>query len=366
MNIKNKILFTPGPLNTSIKTKKKMLTDLGSRDIDFLKINKKLFKELLKIGNANNYVCVPIQGSGTFGLESTFSTLLNDKSNTLILTNGVYGNRIIKILKKIKKRKKVLKFKSNELISTNSLEKIIKRNKNISHVALVHCETSTGILNPLNEIALICKKYKKKLIVDAMSSFGGIKINIKKNNIDALISSSNKCLEGVPGFSFSIIKKQTLNKCLNNSNSLALDLYDQWKGFEKNGQWRFTPPTHTILALYEAINQFKKEGGINKRNKRYKKNYQTLLNGMKNIGFKCYLDEKLHSPIIICFKKPKKLNFKTFYNNLSKLGFVIYPGSITNEKTFRIGCIGNITSKEINLLLKGINKVLLKLKIKRF
>ncbi len=365
MNTKNKILFTPGPLNTSIKTKKKMLVDLGSRDIDFLKINKKLFKELLKISNANNYACVPIQGSGTFGLESTFSTLLNDKSNTLVLTNGVYGDRIIKILKKIKKRKKILKFKPNELISTNALEKIIKRNKNISHVALVHCETSTGMLNPLNEIALICKKYKKKLIVDAMSSFGGIYIDIKKNNIDALISSSNKCLEGVPGFSFSIIKKETLNKCSNNANTLALDLYDQWMGFEKNDQWRFTPPTHSIIALSEAINELKKEGGIKKRNKRYEKNYNTLINGMKQIGFKFYLDKELHSPIIVCFKMPSKINFKIFYKNLSKLGFVIYPGSVLKENTFRIGCIGNINTKEMKLLLKGIDKTLIKMKIKK-
>jgi len=364
---KKKLLFTPGPLNTSDLTKKTTFIDLGSRDKDFIRINKLLFSNILKLSFANKgYVCLPIQGSGTFCLEATFETLLSNKSKILILTNGTYGNRLINICKKNRKKFLVLKFIENEVISIDKTEKILSKNKSISHLALIHCETSSGILNPLNEIALLCKKYKTKLIVDAMSSFGGININIQKNNIDALISSANKCLEGIPGFSFSIIKKNSLLQSKGNANSLSLDLFDQWTGFLKNNQWRFTPPTHSIIALSSALEQLKKEGGVNSRNKRYKNNYLTLINGMKKMGFKCYLDENLHSPIIVSFQMPKnpKFNFNFFYNNLSKLGFVIYPGSITNQKTFRIGCIGNIYPKHIKMLLKAIKKTLLKMHIK--
>ena len=362
---KKKKLFTPGPLTTSDVTKKSMLVDLGSRDVDFLRINKLLFSEIIKIGHASGYACVPMQGSGTFSLESIFSSLINNKSKVLIVTNGTYGDRLIKICKKIKKKYLILKFNQNEIISIEILEKKIKDNKNISHIAFVHCETSSGILNPLDKISSLCKKYKKKLIVDAMSTFGGIDINIKKNNIDALITSANKCLEGVPGFSFSIIKKKSLIKSKNNSNSLSLDLYEQWNNFNKNGQWRFTPPTHSILALYTSLKLLKKEGGIKKRFLRYKKNYNTLINGMLKIGFKLYLEKEFHSPIIVTFKMPKNslFNFNYFYNNLSKYGFIIYPGSITNQKTLRIGCIGNINFKDINLLLNAIRKTLLKMKI---
>ena len=365
--LKKKLLFTPGPLNTSDITKKSTYIDLGSRDTDFIRINKSLFLNILKLGYATKgYICLPIQGSGTFSLEATFETLLSNKSKVLIVTNGTYGNRLINICKKIRKNFLVLKFIENEVISIEKTKKILSKNKSISHVAFVHCETSSGILNPLNEIALLCKKYKKKLIVDAMSSFGGIDINIQKNNIDALVSSANKCLEGIPGFSFSIIKKNSLSKCYCNANSLSLDLFDQWKGFLKNSQWRFTPPTHSVIALSSALEQLKKEGGVNSRNKRYKNNYLTLVNGMKKMGFKCYLDNNLHSPIIVSFQMPKnsKFNFNFFYSNLSKLGFIIYPGSITNQKTFRIGCIGNIYPKHIKMLLKAIKKILLKMHIK--
>ena len=365
--LKKKLLFTPGPLNTSDLTKKSTLIDLGSRDKDFIRINKLLFKDILKLGNANKgYVCLPIQGSGTFGLEATFSTLLTNKSKVLILTNGTYANRLIIICNKIKKNYLVLKFNENASIAIDAIEKILLKNKSISHIAVVHCETSSGILNPLDKISSLCKKYKKKLIVDAMSSFGGIEINIKKNNIDALVSSANKCLEGIPGFSFSIIKRTTLSTLKGNANTLSLDLFDQWKGFLRNGQWRFTPPTHSIVALTSALEELKKEGGIKNRNKRYKKNYQTLINGMNKMSFKSYLDNNLHSPIIVSFQMPKnqKFNFNSFYNNLSIQGFIIYPGSITNQKTFRIGCIGNIYPRHIKILLKQIKKVLLKMNIK--
>ena len=365
--IKKKLLFTPGPLNTSEITKKSMLIDLGSRDKDFIRINKSLFLNILKLGQATKeYICLPIQGSGTFCLEATLSTLLSTKSKILILTNGTYGNRLINICKKIKKNFLTLKFNENKSISIEKIEKTLKKNKSISHIALVHCETGSGILNPLNEISSFCKKHKKKLIVDAMSSFGGLSINIQKNNIDALVSSTNKCLEGIPGFSFSIIKTKSLSRSKGNANSLSLDLFDQWNEFLKNGQWRFTPPTHSIVALVSALEQLKKEGGIKNRYKRYKENYLTLIYGMKKMGFKCYLNNNLHSPIIVSFEMPRhsKFNFNFFYNNLSKLGFIIYPGSITNKKTFRIGCIGNINSKHIKMLLNAIRKTLLGMRIK--
>lgn len=362
---KQKWLFTPGPLTTSKKTKEAMLVDVGSRDNDFIKENQLVCNNIIRIIGVKNYICVPIQGSGTFGIESALSSILTNKSKILILSNGEYGRRIIRICKKISKKFIVLSSKEDEIYSIDKCEKLIKKDKQITHVAIVHCETSTGMLNPLVNIGNLCKKYKKKLFVDAMSTFGGIKIDFKKNNIDVLVSSANKCLEGVPGFSFIIIKKKSLINCSGNANSLSFDIYDQWKHFVKNGQWRFTPPTHSILALSYSLLLLKKEGGVSKRYNRYKKNYETLLKGMEKIGFTSFINKKYHSPIIVSFNYPKnkKFNFEKFYKKLSSLGYVIYSGTMTKKKTFRIGCIGDINSDIIKALLKNIKKTLTTMKI---
>ena len=363
---KQKWLFTPGPLVTSRKTKDAMLVDLGSRESDFIKVNQLVCNNIIKIIGIKDYVCVPIQGSGTFGIEAALSTVLSKKSKILILSNGAYGRRISNICKKISKKFVLLTFKEDEIFSIDKCEKLIKKDKQITHVAMVHCETSSGILNPLIDVGSLCKRYKKKLFVDAMSTFGGIKIDFKKNNIDVLVSSPNKCLEGVPGFSFVITKKKSLINCSGNANTLSLDIYDQWKYFQENGQWRFTPPTHSILALYSSLQLLKKEGGISKRYKRYKKNYETLKNGMIKMGFTCFINKNFQSPIIVSFNYPKssRFHFNTFYKKLSTIGYVIYPGQVTKKKTFRIGCIGDINPSVINSLLKAIKKILFIMKIK--
>ena len=364
--IKQKWLFTPGPLSTSKKTKEAMLVDLGSREKDFIKLNQLVCKNLIKIASAKNYICVPMQGSGTFGIEAALLSVLKKNSKILIISNGEYGRRIANICKKISKKYYLLSFKEDETYSLDRCENFIKKNKQITHIAMIHCETSSGILNPLADIGNLCKKYKKKLFVDAMSTFGGIQIDFKKNNIDTLVSSVNKCLEGVPGFSFVIIKKKSLINCSGNANSLSLDIYDQWKHFLKNGQWRFTPPTHSVLALSSSLKLLSKEGGVIKRYNRYKKNYETLINGMEKIGFTSFINKKFHSPIIVSFNYPrnKKFNFDFFYKKLLFSGYVIYPGMLTKKKTFRIGCIGNINSLVIKSLLKKIKETLLIMRIK--
>src|SRR5208282_6571264 len=154
-----------------------------------------------------------------------------------------------------------------------------------THVSVVHCETTTGIFNPIAEIGQICKKYNKTYIVDAMSSFGAVDINALTMHIDFLISSSNKCIEGVPGFSFVIANARKLKESEGHARSLVLDLIAQWKGLETDGQFRFTPPTQALLAFHQALRELEAEGEGECRAARYQANRQILSAGMQELGF---------------------------------------------------------------------------------
>ena len=359
-------LLTPGPLTTSIKTKKAMLRDWGSRDNNFIKINTAVRKKLTSlVSSSKSYTTIPMQGSGTFGVEAMITTLTSSKSKLLILINGAYGKRIAKICKNVGINYAIYETSENKIHDPNHVDKILSKDKKISHVVMVHCETTSGILNPIEAISKKAKKYKKYFFIDAMSSFGAIPIDARKINFDALAASANKCLEGIPGVSFVIIRKTILKKFKNNTHSLSLDLYDQWLGLEKNGQWRFTPPTHVIVALHQALKEFDINGGVRGRYKRYKKNCKTLINGMGKMGFTKLLPSSLQAPIIVTFHLPKnkEFHFEKFYNLLAEQGFLIYPGKLTVGETFRIGCIGNINSVVIRKALKAIKITLVKMKI---
>jgi len=358
----DKLLFTPGPLTTSKTVKEAMLHDYGSRDDKFVNMVKEVREKILRlagVSQAQGYETVIMQGSGTFGIEATISSNFPTTGHLLIIINGSYGHRMSKICSVHEIRQTTLVFDENEIPSLEKTEEILKANSSITHIAIVHSETTTGIFNPIKEFGALAKKYNKTYIVDAMSSFGAVPINVAEFNIDFLVSSSNKCIEGVPGFSFIIANRAKLLQCKGQARTLVLDIFAQWEGLENDGQFRFTPPTHSLAAFHQALKELEEEGGVEARGKRYKENYQTLIAGMRKLGFKEYLEPEKQGYIITSFLYPEQnFNFKEFYNSLNEKGFVIYPGKLTKADCFRIGNIGQLYKKDVEALLQTIETVI--------
>jgi 2-aminoethylphosphonate-pyruvate transaminase len=356
-------LFTPGPLNTKLSVKQAMLHDMGSRDTEFLEIVKEIRAELLIIAGLtpeDGYDSVLMQGSGTFGVESVISTAIPTNGHLLLITNGAYGDRIGQMTKVYGIRTTSLKYRENIVPPIEDAEEILKNDEMITHIAIVHCETTTGIFNDIEGIGLLARKYGKVFIVDAMSSFGAVPIDLKALDIDFLVSSSNKCIEGVPGFSFVIAKTETLESCNGQARTVSLDLYSQWIDMKKNNQFRFTPPIQSILAFRKAIDELKAEGGVLKRSERYQQNYLRLIEGTEALGLHTYLNKKDQGYIITSFLFPEHPNFDftRFYESLHQRGQVIYQGKLSDTNCFRIGNIGQLYRQDIENLLIAIKEVL--------
>jgi 2-aminoethylphosphonate-pyruvate transaminase len=355
-------LLTPGPLTTSRTVKEAMLHDWGSRDASFLRINAEMRESLLEIAgvNTSDYVVVPIQGSGTFAVEAMLTSIVRRDSHILLIVNGAYGQRAKKICNIAGRRSVVYETPEDTPPDCAEVERILERDQSITHILIVHCETTSGILNPLERIADLAKRHGKDLLVDAMSSFGAIAINGAELAITALAASSNKCLQGVPGFGFVICRQRALEASKDNATTLVLDLYDQYQGFQKNGQWRFTPPTHVIAALHQALAEMKSEGGVDGRNRRYRENCRVLIDGMQSLGFKPLLSSDVQAPIIVTFHTPAdaQFQFQLFYDALKDRGFVIYPGKLTVADSFRIGCIGDLNATHMRGLIGAMRDIL--------
>jgi len=352
-------LLTPGPLTTSMATKEAMLHDWGSRDATFIETNQRVRDNLLKIAEAEaSHVCVPVQGSGTFAVEATIATLLPRDGKALVLVNGAYGKRMVKIIEYLGRAHTALETPEDTPPSLEDLDDTLSNDADITHVLVVHCETTSGILNPIKEIADIVEKHKRHLIIDAMSAFGAIALSAKNVHFDAVMASSNKCLEGVPGMGFSIIRQSELEKCKGNAHSLSLDLYDQWVTMEDTKQWRFTPPIHVIVAFDKAMEQFFEAGGVDGRNARYSNNRKVLVDGLREMGFETLLPDHLQAPIIVTIKMPADpaFDFQTFYDRLKDQGYIIYPGKLTVAPSFRIGCIGALNETHMEGVLEVIRQ----------
>ena len=362
----DKKLLTPGPLTTSMSTKEAMLHDWGSRDQKFIDLNQSIRESLIKlIDGEDSYQCVPMQGSGTFAVESMVSSLTPKDANILILINGAYGQRMKKMCSYLNRNVIEYEVAEHEPHNMNKLEEIIDSNKQLTHVFAVYCETTSGILNPIKDIANLVEKKNLSLFIDAMSAFGALPLSCTDITFDAVAASSNKCLEGVPGVGFILVKNKVIKNAKGNCHSLSLDLYDQWVAMEKNKQWRFTPPTHVLGAFNQAIKEHEKEGGVKGRHKRYKNNCKIICDGMKKIGFEQLLSDDLQAPIIITFKQPANanFNFQNFYNALSEKNFLIYPGKLTVADTFRIGCIGNLYEQDMIDTIQAVKEVVKDLNI---
>lgn len=354
-------LLTPGPLTTTDTVKQAMLVDHCTWDDDYKKITVKICNDLLDLAHCSHdvYSCVLMQGSGTFGVESVLSSAIGDDDKLLVITNGAYGNRIVEIARILNLNYDVMQVPYNEQPSPNEINDYLRTHPNNTHVAIVHCETTTGILNDLEAIAKVVKAHNQVLFVDAMSSFGGIEIEVERLNIDFIIASANKCIQGVPGFSFIIAKTDELMKTKGCERSLSLSLYGQWEEMKKDGKWRFTSPTHVVLAFAKALEELKAEGGISARNKRYQANMDKVRAEFSALGLKSYLTTDVQSPIITTFAYPdKNFSFIEMYDFIKARGFAIYPGKLLDLDTFRIGVIGEIYLEDIKKLVQVMGEYL--------
>ena len=361
-------LLTPGPLTTSLSVKQAMLHDYGSRDAAFIELNARILERLVAIVHGEDtHVTVPLQGSGTFVVEAMISNFVPRDGKLLVLINGAYGKRIAKICDYNGRSYVVQESPEDTPADTAQLDAMLDSDAEISHVVVVHCETTSGILNPLKQVADIVARHGRSLLIDSMSAFGALPLDSREIQFDAVVASSNKCLEGAPGMGFCIARESALVATEGNSPSLVLDLYDQWRSMQANRQWRFTPPTHVLLAFDQALTEYREEGGVAGRGRRYRENCDLLIAGMREMGFETLLPDDLQAPIIVTFRMPKnpEFDFDAFYDELKNRGYVIYPGKLTVADSFRMGCIGRLDGDQIRGALKAVGRILRQLGIER-
>jgi len=364
-------LYTPGPLTTSLPVKQAMMIDLGSRDARFLQVIREVQSGLLDlagVSESEGYECVLMQGSGTFAVESVIGSVVPDDGNLLILSNGAYGDRMKKMCEVLNVKHEFVRYSDKETPNAADAVARVTQDKSITHVATIHHETTTGALNPMGEIGRALRDARPDVtyIVDSMSAFGAYPVDMRADNVSYLVSSANKCIEGVPGFAFALCDREKLEASEGVARSVSLDLFGQWKGIQTNGQFRFTPPTHSLLAFRQALAEHTDEGGAAGRLARYEENFQVLSKGMADMGFKLYLDDAVQGAIISTFLVPDdpKFDFNEFYHRLSDLGAVIYPGKLTEADSLRIGSIGRLFVRDMHFVLRSVRQVLDEMDVK--
>src|SRR5262245_7678963 len=353
-------LLTPGPLTTADATKRAMLHDWGSRDSAFIAMTARVRRQLVEIAGGGDLVAVPLQGSGTFVVEAALGTFVPRAGKILILINGAYGARMVKMCEVMGRAFTTVETPEDVPPSPIAVDAALAADRGITHVAVVYCETTSGILNPVSAIADVVATRGRRLLIDAMSAFGALPLDMGKIPCDAVMASSNKCLEGVPGIGFLVARPAALAECEGNAHSLTLDLHDQWRYMERTGQWRFTPPTHVLAAFDHALERFVAEGGVSGRGARYAQNCRILVDGLRELGFVTLLPDHLQAPIIVTVRTPAdpRFDFEAFYLALQRRGYVIYPGKLTVADSFRVGCIGSLGEAEMRGALAAMKAVL--------
>ncbi len=354
-------LFTPGPLTTAPEVRRAMLRDWGSRDAEFIDMTARIRARLKALVDGDDdFTVVPIQGSGTFAVEAMIGTLVPPDGKVLVLQNGAYGKRMVDIAERLGRAFRVMSWAEDEAIDAGRVEAALARDRAVTHVGVVHVETTSGVVNPIAEIAEAVAAAGRRCLIDAMSAFGALPLDARGMRFEAVAASANKCLESTPGVAFVIADVQAIKGSARNAPSLALDLHDQWRSFEATGEWRFTPPTHVVAALDAALDRLDREGGVPARGARYRRNCARLRDGFVEIGFQPYLDEAVQSPIILTLLAPAdpRYAFAPFYDGLRARGLAIYPGKITQTPSFRVGCIGALEDADFDALLAGVREVL--------
>lgn len=357
-------LLTPGPLSTSEGVRRAMLKDWCTWDEDYLSLVQDVRKRLsaLACADPEAYTAVLLQGSGSYGIESVLGTVIPPSGKLLVLANGAYGQRIGKIAKILGIRHTLLEFPETSPIDLVAAEEALSADPGLTHVAAVHVETTTGLLNPVSELGRIVRESGRRFILDAMSSFGGIPMDLRELGVDFAVTSANKCLQGTPGFCIVLARPEALDGCTGYARSLCLDLCDQWRTMEtQDGKWRFTSPTHALNAFHKALLELEEEGGIPARHRRFCENQALVAEGMTALGFRLLVSPQWQSPVITTFLYPDDLpgfDFPTFYRWMKQYGFLIYPGKLTQAETFRIGNIGQVDAVKLGRFLEAVEKSL--------
>lgn len=366
------LLLTPGPLTTSRTVRETMLRDYCTWDDDYNSIVSDVCRRLVRLASAtDDYTAVLMQGSGTFSVEATIGSVIPPTGKLLVVNNGAYGARIVEIARRLGIDYHEVAQPEVQRADLERIEAALESDAAITHVGLVHCETTTGMLNPAVEVGRLAREYDKLYILDAMSSFGGIPLSddvaadgsggIETLGAHYLVSSANKCIQGVPGFGFVVAHRLTLEKTAGWARSLSLDLFDQWREMENSaGKWRYTSPTHTVRAFAQALAELDAEGGIAARFARYCENHRLLSEGMEGLGFELLLRPEDRAPIITSFIYPDDtaFSFMPFYEALKRRRFVIYPGKVSTAETFRIGNIGHVFPDDMRLLIEMVAEAL--------
>ena len=355
------LLLTPGPLTTSRTVREAMLSDLSTWDVDYNSIVNQVRDSIVDLAtDRDGYTCTLMQGSGTFGVEAAIGSVLPEDGKLLVITNGAYGQRIGAITARLGIDHVTLEHGETDLPDLGRVAATLSEDARISHVAMAHCETTTGILNPAEQVGKLCTDFGKRFILDAMSSFGGIPMKMESVGADFLISSANKCIQGVPGFAFVVAAQSSMKQIEGRARSVSLDLFDQWREMESgHGKWRFTSPTHVLCAFAQALKELKEEGGVQARHARYCENHRRLVSGMQDLGFRTLLPDETQSPIITSFLYPDdpRFDFRVFYDKIKARRFVLYPGKVSNAECFRIGTIGHVFPDDISELLGCVDEV---------
>jgi 2-aminoethylphosphonate-pyruvate transaminase len=361
---KDKLLFTPGPLTTSRTVKEAMLHDLGSRDGEFIAVVRDIRSRLLSLAEgAEGHEAVLLQGSGTYALEAVLGSAIPADGKLLVAVNGSYGRRLVEMARVLRISVAAVECGEDEHPDLGRVERAMVADPAITHLAAVHCETTSGIVNPAASLGPLASRRGVAFVLDAMSSFGALPIDLAAWKVDFLVSSANKCIEGVPGFAFVLARRPALLAAQGQARSLSLDLHAQWNGLEADGQFRFTPPTHALLAFQQALRELEAEGGVVARGARYRRCQRTLAEGMGALGFAAYLPPARQGPIITSFRSPAHpaFAFAPFAERLAARGFVIYPGKVSRADCFRIGTIGHLAEGDVHALLEAIGEVLVEL-----
>lgn len=360
---KDKPLFTPGPLTTSATVKEAMLSDLGSRDVAFVRAVGEIRSGLLELAGVSKeegWESVLMQGSGTFSVESVLSSSIPKEGALLVARNGAYGERIATIARCHGIPVHEVICGEGEPVEPAAVEAALDAHPEVTHLAIVHCETTSGVLNPVEAVGALAAARGVTYFVDSMSAFGAVPIDLEACHVDFLVSSANKCIEGVPGFGFALCRRAALDDCEGRARSLSLDLFAQWKGLDTNGQFRFTPPTHALLAFHRALFELEEEGGVSGRQARYQTNHARILSGIQALGLEAYVPEEHQCWIITSIRYPESegFSFDVLYERLNERGFVIYPGKVTDADCFRIGNIGRLFPEDMDALLTALGGVL--------
>lgn len=361
------LLLTPGPLTTSRTVRAAMNVDLSTWDADYNQKVEFVRGQLVKLATAtDDYTAVLIQGSGTFAIEATLGSVVPRDGRVLFLTNGAYGQRMAHIAERLGIAQVHLAHGETEPLSVERARAALQADAAITHIAMVHCETTTGMLNPVAAVGALAAEFGKLLILDAMSSFGGIPLRVEDLGVHYLVSSANKCIQGVPGFGFVIAQRASFVGCAGSARSLSLDLHDQWREMERGaGKWRYTSPTHSLLAFEQALLELAQEGSVAARHARYVDNHRVLVDGMRELGFRTLLPDPLQAPIITAFVYPDPdFDFGPFYAALKARRFVLYPGKVSDADTFRIGNIGHVFPDDMRELLVQVDAVVRELGIR--